>query len=315
MSRCFTVIDTTGRSEHSSRSLKQLDGLDVHLAGVKATSPEEVIAACGEADVVLVTAARITREVLDALPNLRGVVRYGVGLDNIDLAAAAEKGVHVRNTRNFCTEEMADHALALLLACTRDIVPMARDVRCGTWGRTGTRPLRRLAGGVAGVIGLGAIGSAVARRLQALGMTVWAFDPYAPPQQAQEQGVRLVQLEEMLPAADVISIHCALTDETRHLLGAAQFALMKPSAVLVNTSRGGVLDEAALADVLRSGTIAAAGLDVLEKEPPDSDNPLLCMENVVITPHIAWYSEEAKADLAVNTFRQLAEVLRLLEHE
>jgi D-3-phosphoglycerate dehydrogenase len=242
-------------------------------------------------------------------PDLRAVVRYGVGLDRIDLDAARELGVDVRNVPDFCTNEVADHALALLLAIARDIVPQATRVAEGEW-RGSDRKLHRLSGSVAGVVGLGEIGQAVARRVAALGMAVIAHDPYADARAAQTMGVRLVGLEELLGESDAVLLTCPLTEETRGMIDADALALMKPTALLVNTARGEIIDEEALAEALQDGSIAAAGLDVLSEEPPAEGHPLPGLPNTVITPHTAWYSEEARHEVYTGGLRELADALR-----
>ncbi|MGM0493915.1 MAG: C-terminal binding protein [Armatimonadota bacterium] len=313
--REMLVIDTTGRKQYPPEALAHLKGLPVRIEPAKATEEDEVIEAARGATAILVTAAHVTRRVMEALqPDLRVVARYGVGLDRIDLDAARELGVEVRNVPDFCTNEVADHALALLLAVARDIVPQALRVADGQW-RGSERALHRLAGGVAGVLGLGDIGTAVARRVAAFGMAVMAHDPYADRQHAQSLGVRLVELETLLGEADAVLLTCPLTDETQGMIDAEALALMKPSALLVNTSRGGLIDEDALAEALREGGIAAAGLDVLEQEPPPDDHALLPLDNVVITPHSAWASEEARHEVYVGGLRELAEGLRNLRRQ
>jgi D-3-phosphoglycerate dehydrogenase len=310
MVRELLVFDTTGRTGYEQEALALLGDLPVRFEAQRVVAPDEVIAACGDADAILVTAARITREVLTALPRLRGVVRYGVGLDSIDLEAARELGVAVRNVTGFCTDEVADHTLALVLALARHIVGYARHTREGLWGGRRQGPIVRLRGRQAGVIGLGAVGRAVAKRLQALGMEVVAHDPYVDEAEAAALGVALVRLGELLGMADVVSVNCPLTDETRHLIGADELARMRPSAILVNTARGAIIDEDALVDALAAGRIAGAGLDVLAAEPPAPDHALLHMDNVIVTPHVAAASEAAGRELVMGVFEQLADVLR-----
>jgi len=312
MSRRFLVADTTGRADYPEEALAHLEDLDVRIEPLRWETEEELIAGCSEADLILVTAAHITRGVLLALPKLRGVVRYGVGLDRIDLAAAEDLGVAVSNVRGFCTSEMADHALALILACARGIVNDAIDVRSGGYGHAPSHRVLRLAGGTAGIIGLGAIGQALARRLQAIEMNVIAHDPYADKTQARALDTRLVGLDELLHEADVVSINCALTEETYGLIGVDELAAMKPTAILINTARGGIIDEAALATALATGEIMAAGLDVLEEEPPPSDHPLRTSPHCVITSHTGWYSEQSERDLVAGAFEHVARILRNL---
>lgn len=303
------VVDTTGRAGYPPEALAELGALPVRFVARRAVTPDEVIAACADADAILMTAARITREVLEALPKLRAIVRYGVGLDTVDLDAARDLGVAVRNVTDFCTDEVADHTLALVLALSRGLVESAANTRAGQWRPAADGPLQRLRGRRAGIIGFGAIGRAVARRLQALGMEVVAHDPYADPRVARELGVALVELTELLASAHVVTVNCPLTEETRGLIGAAELALMAPDAFIVNTARGGIIDEAALVAALQARTIAGAGLDVLATEPPPPDHPLLSMSNVVVTPHMAALSQEAMHELVIGAFRQLADAL------
>lgn len=308
--RELLIVDTTGRSEYPPEALAHLSDLDVRLEPRKGTSEDELIECCADADAIMVTAAYVTRQVLEALtPKLRAVVRYGVGLDRIDLDAARELGVQVRNVRDFCTTEVADHAVALMLAVARDIVPAALNVREGGWKRSG-RTLQRIAGGVAGIVGLGDIGQAVARRLAGFGLALIAHDPYVDQRRAEALGVRLVEMNELVGEADMVLLTCPLTEETRGIIDREALAMMKPHAIVVNTSRGGLIDEEALAEALREGRIAGAGLDVLEQEPAPEDHPLRTLENAVVTPHIAYASEQASYDLVIGAMRELGEVLR-----
>ncbi len=313
--RELLVVDTTGRSNYTPEALAHLEGLPVRFVSARAVEEDAVIEAGRGATALLVTAAYVTRRVMEALrPDLRAVVRYGVGLDRIDLDAARELGIDVRNVRDFCTDEVADQTLALVMALSRRLVRYALETRAGAWrGHAGEGPLLRLSGKRAGVIGFGAIGQAVARRLQAIGMQVVAHDPFVDEVTARGLGVTPAPLEELLAGAHVVCVNCPLTDATRGLIGAEQFALMSPDTLIVNTARGGIIDEDALVAALREGRIAGAGLDVLEQEPPPADHPLLAMDNVIVTPHMAASSVEAMAELVVGVFRELGEALRAAE--
>ena len=304
-----TVFDTTGRGDYPPRALEQLEGLPVELISRPIPDQESLLAECRDADIILMTALRFDRPTMEQLPRLRGIVRYGVGLDTIDLHAASEMGIEVRNVRDFCSEEIADHALGMLIACARGVFRDATRVREGEWRRCG-QPVRRLRGSCLGIVGLGAIGRALATRAQVLGMTVLATDPFATAEAARDAGVRLVELPELLREADFVSLHCPLTEQTRHLLGPDELALMKPTAYLINTARGGLVDQPALTAALQSGRLAGAALDVLDPEVPAPDDPLRRMDNVIITPHIAWYSEQALEDLVIGVFAQVAELVR-----
>jgi D-3-phosphoglycerate dehydrogenase len=246
--------------------------------------------------------------VLDALPRCRLVVRYGVGVDNVDVEAAAERGVWVANVPDYGRDEVADHTLALALAVLRGVVALDRSVREGTWDLAAARPLRRLSALTWGVVGCGAIGTAVAGRAAGLGMRVLGYDV---DQVRSEPPIERVPLEELLEAADLVSLHAALTPDSHHLVGAAALARMRPTAFLVNTARGGLVDSGALLAALDAGELAGAALDVLEGEPPDELGWRLARHpRVVATPHAAWYSEEAFSTLKTEVAR---EALRVLE--
>jgi len=285
-----------------------LDGHDVELRVLQCRTPEEVAAQAGDADVLINQYVPITAEALDALPRCRLVVRYGVGVDNVDVEAAAARGVWVANVPDYGRDEVADHTLALALAVLRGVVALDRSVREGTWDLEAARPLRRLSTLTYGVVGCGAIGTAVAGRAAGLGMRVLGYDV---PQVRSAPPIERVPLEELLGSSDVVSLHAALTSDTHHLIGAAALGRMRPSAFLVNTARGGLVDAAALLAALDAGELAGAALDVLEGEPPDELGWRLARHpKVVMTPHAAWYSEEAFHTLKTEVAR---EALRVLE--
>jgi D-3-phosphoglycerate dehydrogenase len=285
-----------------------LDGHDVELRVLRCRTPEEVAAQAGDGDVLINQYVPITAEALDALPRCRLVVRYGVGVDNVDVEAAAARGVWVANVPDYGREEVADHTLALALAVLRGVVFLDRSVREGSWDLEAARPLRRLSALTYGVVGCGAIGTAMAGRAAGLGMRVLGYDV---PQVGSVPPIERVPLEELLSSSDVVSLHAALTAETHHLLGAAALERMRPTAFLVNTARGGLVDAAALLAALDAGELAGAALDVLEGEPPDELGRRLARHpKVVMTPHAAWYSEEAFHTLKTEVAR---EALRVLE--
>ena len=285
-----------------------LDGHDVELRVLRCRTPEEVAAQAGDADVLINQYVPITAEALDALPRCRLVVRYGVGVDNVDVEAAAARGVWVANVPDYGRDEVADHTLALALAVLRGVVALDRSVREGSWDLEVARPLRRLATLTYGVVGCGAIGTAVAGRVAGLGMRVLGYDV---PQVRSAPPIERAPLEELLSSSDLVSLHAALTPDTHHLIGAAALARMRPSAFLVNTARGGLVDAAALLAALDAGGLAGAALDVLEGEPPDELGWRLARHpKVVMTPHAAWYSEEAFHTLKTEVAR---EALRVLE--
>jgi D-3-phosphoglycerate dehydrogenase / 2-oxoglutarate reductase len=272
--------------------------------------PDEMIARMRDADALVVSFSPVTREVMSALEGLKTVVRTGVGYDVIDVRAATELGVVVVNIPDIWVREVANHALALLLAWNRKIITLDRQVHAGVWSggvpgeRTGS-----LHGETVGIVGLGNIGSAFARRVAALETKVIACDPYVDKERFATLGVERVPLEALAERADYVSVHTLLNAETRHLIGEKFFQRMKPSAILINTSRGPVVDEAALTRALREKRLAGAALDVWEQEPIAADNPLLAMDNVIATPHAAYYSSPAIAAVPRRCGEEVARVL------
>lgn len=273
---------------------------------VVARSEDDFLARCREADGLLVQYGQVTRRVIAGLPRLRLLVRYGVGVDGIDLAAATERGIPVVNVPDYGTDEVANHAVALLLALARKIARLDRQTRAGRWSVFEVQPIHRLAGQTVGIVGCGRIGSRVARKLAGFDVRLLAADPYVrefPP------GVAPVALDRLLAESDYVTLHVPLVDDTRHLIDAPALGRMKPTAVLINTARGGLVDTAALVAALQAGRLGGAGLDVTEPEPPDPASPLLRMEEVIVTPHAAWYSEEGRGDLKRRVAEEAVRVL------
>jgi D-3-phosphoglycerate dehydrogenase len=247
---------------------------------------------------------------MEALEGLKVVMRTGVGYDVIDVPAATELGVVVVNVPDVWIREVANHALALLLAWNRKIVDLDREVRAGTWASRVPGPVTgSLHGETVGIVGLGNIGSAFARRVAALETTVIAHDPYVDDARFAALGVERVTLEALAERADYVSVHTLLNAETRHLIGEAFFARTRPTAFLINTSRGPVVDEAALLRALRAGRLAGAALDVWEREPVPRDHPLLALPNVIATPHAAYFSTAAVAAVPRRCGEEIARVL------
>jgi len=289
---------------------RALGDLDYELVATEASSEDELIANVKHADVVLVAQAQITRRVLSSMHRCRAVVRYGIGVDNVDLEAATENGIVVAHVLDFCTEEVSNHAIALLLALARRLLPLHRDASAGLWRRDHAWRLAPVHGQTLGIVGFGNIGRAVARKALAFDLRVLAYDPYYDPKAAEEMSVKPASLKELLAESDYLSLHTPLTPETRQLIGVAELKAMKPTAVLINTARGPVVDEAALAQALAGGEIAAAGLDVFEEEPLPADSPLCRLENVLLTPHVASVSPEAIRLLSEEVGRAAGDVLR-----
>ena len=287
--------------------LAAVDG-EIMLAG--GGTPEEIIALAPQADAILTCWKDVPAEALDIAPNCRVVSRYGIGLDNIPIGRATELGMLVTNVPDFCLEEVSDHVMALLLATARQLFPLARTPDRSGWTRDTPRPIPRVRGQTLGLIGFGNIARALVPKALGCGLRVIAFTPRLRADDAPA-GVEVTNdLSVLLAASDYVSIHCPLTDETAHLIDAAALAQMKPSALLINTSRGGVIDESALIRALKDGQIGSAALDVTDPEPPSADNPLLALENVTVTPHAAFYSVAATAELARKAAQNVVTVLQ-----
>lgn len=272
-------------------------------------SEDELIAQCAGADGLLIMYAPMTRRVLQALPRCKVIARYGVGVDTIDLRAAAELGIIVSNVPDYGTQEVSDHALAMMLALTRKVGTASALVKAGQWDFRLLRPIHRHQVQTIGIIGAGRIGRAMADKTRALGMRVLAYDPFVAAD-ALPDFISRVSLEELLAESDVVSVHCPLNDSTRGLLDEKKLALMKPSAYLVNTARGSIVDEVALEALLAAKKLAGAAMDVLAAEPGPADHPLFRHENFLVTPHMAWHSEESAQELKRKAAEEVRRVLR-----
>ena len=243
-----------------------------------------------------------TREILQTLHNCRGIAVSGSGYNNIDVQAAAELGIPVTNVNGYCAEDLADYVLAAIFHFNKSLGLFSSNIRSGLWGAPAVpAPIHRISSQTLFVMGFGYIGRVTAQRAKALGMKVLVYDPFVSAAAAEECGVEVVELEDGLRRADFVTIHVKLTDETRGLVGMEQFRLMKPSAVLINVSRGPLIREPDLIEALNQGVIAAAVLDVVTNEPIPADDPLLDAKNILITPHVSYASEEAMIDLRRRT--------------
>ncbi len=286
-----TLVLATGVAEHARAELEQIAGLTVVQRYELADAREDDVIARGldGAWAVLAGGEPYTRGVFEAAPGLAAVLRWGTGSDAIDIAAATDAGVAVVTTPAVNAEAVADMALALMLACLRRLPQLDAAVRSGDWRSGG--PSRDLAEATVGVVALGAVGRAVVRRLRGFGCHVLALEPNPDREFCAEYEVELVELEAMLPRIDVLTLHAPLTDSTRRLLGPRELALLPRHAVVVNTARGELVDQPALAAALENGQIAAAGLDVFEHEPPLRDDPILSAPNAIFSGHISSYTE------------------------
>jgi D-3-phosphoglycerate dehydrogenase / 2-oxoglutarate reductase len=287
------------------------DGLDVEIVSVECRNRDEALEAIREADVVMIGGFRVDAGMIAAMKRARVICGFGHGFEGVDVDAATRAGILVTNAAEICHLEVANHAAALILALNRKLVQYDRAMRRGVWDRPAGRPITPLDGETLGLVGLGAIGQALARRLQPFGLRVIAYDPYVEEHPPRELGVRMIaDLHALLVDSDWVSVQVPLNAETRHMLGEREFRAMKRTAYFVNCCRGGVVDEAALTRALEEGWIAGAGLDVFEQEPTDPANPLLRLENVIATPHAGGESTESAALSARVASRQAAAVLR-----
>ncbi|MEE8420054.1 MAG: C-terminal binding protein, partial [Dehalococcoidales bacterium] len=251
------------------------------------------------------------RRVMEALPRCQAIVRYGIGYDTVDVAAATDNGILVVNVPDFCFEEVSNHAIALLLACAKKFIFMDRGVKAGRWEecKAAQAPMGSIWGETLGVIGCGNIGRRVARKAQCFDLRVIGADPFVDRSLTEECGITMVSLEELLKESDYVSVNTFLNADTRHLLGEKEFSQMKSSAYIINTARGPVIDEPALIKALQEKQIAGAGLDVFEQEPVDPDNPLLKMDNVIALPHSASFSDASFRRLARSVGEEAARVV------
>ena len=286
------------------------DAVDAEMVVAQTGDEAELIQLAPDVDAILTCWQQVTAAVLDVAPNCRMVSRYGVGLDNIAVAHATELGMVVTNVPDFCLEEVSDHAMALLLACARRIVPFATATRAGTWNPKAAPTMPRLRGQTVGIIGYGNSAQALVPKARGFGLNVIAYTPRLPADALGANGTATNDLGELLAQADYVTIHAPLTPETDKLIDVKALRQMKPNAFLINTSRGGLIDEDALVQALTEGWIAGAALDVLTQEPPPPDHPLLTMDNVLVTPHTAFYSEAAIAELAFKGAEHVAQVFR-----
>jgi D-3-phosphoglycerate dehydrogenase / 2-oxoglutarate reductase len=284
--------------------------LGVEFRPAQCKSEEEIIDLAQEADAVLNCYAKLTARVIEKLNRCKIIARYGIGVDNVDLVAATRAKILVTNVPDYCVDEVSDHALALLLALARHVVAADGAVKGGAWDVVAHAGIRRLRGQTLGLVGFGKIAVAVASKAKAFGLGVLAHDPYLDAGLVARHGVQPVDLDTLLADSDAVSIHVPLSPETHNLIGEQELARMKPTAFVINTSRGGIVDEQALAEALKAGRIGGAALDVLSIEPPPLDHPLRGLSNVILTPHLAFYSRESVIELQTKAAEEVARALR-----
>ncbi len=291
-----------------------LAGVGCQVVPLEFSSDEELIEAIRDADALLPRYVNIRRHHIQAMTRCKIIARSGIGVDIVDVAAATEHGIWVTNVPGYCEEEVADHALALILTLARKVMPYHAGVRQGVWKWQTGKPILRLSVATFGLIAFGRIGRLIWQRIKGFGCRGLVYDPYVPPEAITAAGATPAALDELLQAADMVHIQSPLTPETRHLIGARELGLMKPTAILTNTARGPIIDEEALYRALSEGWIAAAGVDDLEEEPAKirgwrPANPLLQLPNCIVTPHTAWYSEQAVDEVKRISATEIARVL------
>jgi D-3-phosphoglycerate dehydrogenase len=290
-------------------AMKALARVDPEMRISKSTGADDILSVARDANAILVTYAKLPAELLQQLTRCKVIGRFGLGVDNIDVPAATARGIVVTYVPDYCMQEVSDHAMALLLALARKVPFSNKLVQAGRWEMPTVAPLRRLEGQVLGLVGFGNIPRALAPKAKAFGLKVVAYDPYAAKDVFAAAGVQSVSFDDLLARSDFISVHAPLMSATRGLVNAAAFAKMKKGALIVNTARGPLIDEPALIAALDSGHLGGAALDVVATEPLAKESPLLGRDNVILTPHTAFYSIEALEELQTKCATDVARVL------
>jgi D-3-phosphoglycerate dehydrogenase len=306
----YKVVVTDNRHLGYEEEKKVLSEVDAELIIENCSTSEEIIQACKNADGILLNMATMNAEVIEKLQKCKVISRYGVGYDNLDVDACTRKGIWASNVPDYCTEEVSDHALALLMACVRKVVRRDKQVRAGYWNVGGQDPIYRIEGKTFAFLGFGKIARCLLRKIKGLNLSkILVYDPLVDNEIIEEMGCEKVELVTILKEADFISIHMPLNDCTRGLINKEAFELMKPSAILINTSRGAIVEEDALIEALSQRKINSAGLDVHTKEPMDIDSEFMTLENCVLTDHDGWYSEDSIRELKTKAAQNIKAVL------
>jgi len=295
--------------DHPSVEIEKeiLSEIDPEFILAQCKTEDEVIEVAKDADGIINQYAPITRRVIESLKRCKVIARYGVGVDNIDVEAATEHKIIVANVSDYCIDEVSTHTMALILACARGIILLDRKIKEKKWDFTLAKPLFRTQGKILGLFGLGEIARAVAQKASGFDFRIIAYDPYVSK---VDGGIKLVEFSQLLSGSDFVSIHVPLTAETRHSFGENELKKMKKTAYLINTSRGPIVDEKALYQALKNRWITGAALDVMEEEPPDWENSLLKLDNLIVTPHISFYSEESYTELKKKAAKAVLFVMK-----
>lgn len=308
MRKVVVLTKYTSGYEYEIGQLSQFD--DVEFIKSPAVEEDDVIEAVRDAEVILFTATKLNERIINSLEKCKLIIRYGIGYDNVDLEAAAKRGIYVCNAPKYGVVDVAEHALSLIFATAKMTVKMNDRVKSGAWGSGGMGPFLRLAGKTVGFIGFGNIGQALCKRVRGLDMNAIAYDPYVNDEVFESLGAARAELDEVLASADFVSIHLPLNDSTRHMIGMEFFKKMKKKAILINTARGPIVNESELIDALESGVIGGAGLDVFEDERNPVDLRLINAKNTVLTPHVAWNTDVAVTAIHEEVGNNIARYLR-----
>lgn len=304
------AVITDYQYENIDQERKIIGDAGIDLLDYQVKDPDKLIGLIDDADAVITQYSEITREVIAHLSHCKMIIKYGIGVNNIDVQAASEKGIYVCNVPDYGVEEVSDHAVAMILNLSRKLSVLEKALKEGDWGYSRAVPLHRFSTSTVGLAGFGRIPRLVAKKLSGFGVRILAYDPYIDEKAAEAMNVTLVDFKTLVRESDYISIHCPLTKETKHLFNKETFALMKPSAVLINTARGPIVNGKDLEEALKNRVIAGAGVDVFEEEPVLPDHPLLHLDNVIATPHSAWYSLESIDNLQRKTAEEVVNVLQ-----
>jgi len=306
------IVITDYRFPDVEQERRAVEAAGGTLVAGQAVNEEQVAELCRDADGVLNARAPVTRRAIYKMERCRIIVRYGIGVDTVDVAAATERGIIVANVPDYCLDEVSDHALTLLLMLSRQMIPAIALAREDTWAVAKMPPLQRLRGQTCGLVGCGRIGTLLAGKVKPLGMSVIVHDPYLTETRAREMGAEVVSFDALLERADYISLHAPLNETTHHLFGEAAFAKMKKTASIINTARGGLIDETALLAALDAGKISGAALDVLESETEVTlvRSALVHHPKMIVTAHTAWLSQQARATLQLRAIEQVLACLR-----
>lgn len=271
---------------------------------------EEFISVCKDSVAILCQKTTVTKKMISGLNKCKVILHYGIGYDMIDINTASQKGIKVLNVPDYCQDEVSDHTLALLLSSIRKIPELDRNIRSKIWDYKSIVPTYRVAGHTLGFIGFGSIARSLAKKVSSLNLNLIAYDPYVDKSIARKYNIRLLNFEEVIKKSDYISLHLPLNSETEGIISEREFNLMKKSVILINTSRGKIINQKALINALEQGKIHYAALDAFPEEPINWDNPLLNMENVILTPHIGWYSEQSIYNLQKKAAQYVIEALQ-----